>query len=105
MTDVTVATEILRQLGGNRFRAMTGAKNFTGHASALSFKLPSNFATKGVNYVKVTLTPADTYIVEFLKIRALKVTPIETVEDVYHDNLQGVFTRVTGLDTSLGRTR
>ncbi|EFE7250305.1 hypothetical protein F9V24_27190, partial [Escherichia coli] len=62
-----VATEILNQLGGNRFIAMTGAKNFTcfdeNGESGLCFRLPSNFAMKGINLVKIKLTFSDTYLV------------------------------------------
>ncbi|HFN7312713.1 TPA: hypothetical protein ACHGUK_004268 [Escherichia coli] len=49
-----VATEILNQLGGNRFIAMTGAKNFTcfdeNGESGLCFRLPSNFAVMTPTY-------------------------------------------------------
>ncbi|AXF77019.1 hypothetical protein AV903_14875 [Erwinia tracheiphila] len=40
-----IAVEILNQLGGNKFIAMTGAKNFVWlENGGLIFKLPSNFA-------------------------------------------------------------
>ena len=39
-TDLTVANTILQQLGGNKFRVMTGAKNFVGSNDALTFRLP-----------------------------------------------------------------
>jgi hypothetical protein len=96
-----VAKTILEQLGGNRFAMMTGAKNFVGSADSLSFKLPSNFAKSGINFVRVTLDPSDTYTVKFLKIRGAKVTEIETREMVYCDTLQSTFKAVTGLDTHL----
>ncbi|ELO20746.1 hypothetical protein SEEE0116_09994, partial [Salmonella enterica subsp. enterica serovar Enteritidis str. 648900 1-16] len=48
-----VATEILNQLGGNCFIAMTGAKNFAyfdeDGECGLSFRLPSKFAMNGIN--------------------------------------------------------
>ena len=37
---MTTAATILEQLGGNKFRAMTGAKNFLDGGSYLSFHLP-----------------------------------------------------------------
>ncbi len=108
-TDLTVANTILEQLGGNRFLAMTGARNLAGDATSLSFRLPGNgFAKNGINYVKVTLEPSDTYTVVFKKIgRApgFKVTEFDKVEDVYCDNLREVFERATGLATSLGTMR
>lgn len=97
--DTRVATTILQQLGGNRFIAMTGAKYFTSYPDALVFRLPK--ARKQINVVKITLMPSDTYKMEFMKVRAMKLTTIETVEDVYFDALQDVFTRVTGLYTRL----
>ena len=69
--------------------------------NGLQIKLPSNFATNGINVVRITLTPADEYDVEFGKLRGLNYKVIETVEGVYCDMLQDVFTSATGLLTSL----
>ena len=97
-----VAQTILAQLGGGKFLAMTGAKNLIAHESALSFKLPAGTSRDGSNYIKITLTAMDDYQIETLGVRGLKVTPKSFREGVYADNLQAVFTSVTGLDTSLG---
>ena len=115
-----VAETILKQLGGNKFRVMTGAKNFMSHAPvagskgpALSFTLPSRFAKDGINFVKIVLTAADTYDITFTKIgpqpsmkRLLQgaqqsITVVAEVTDIYADQLQSTFTRHTGLDTHL----
>ena len=40
--DMRVAEEILRQLGGNRFRVMTGAKNFSGTDNSLRMRIGRN---------------------------------------------------------------
>lgn len=96
-----VAETILAQLGGRRFLAMTGAKNLMSDGPALRFNLPSNFATGGINFVKVTLTAADDYTIEFGKIRGMKYKVITTKDGVYCDNLRAVFTAVTGLDCTL----
>ena len=102
---MNVATTILQQLGGNKFNAMTGAKNHTADDNALMFKLPSNFATDGINFVKIRLMPDDTYTMEFSKITWRKYVPtiksIKILTDVYCDQLQTLFTKVTGLDTHL----
>lgn len=97
------AKTILQQLGGNRFIAMTGAKNCLSDGNSLSFRLPSspNFTKDGINYVKITLTPADEYNMEFGKIRGHSYKIIKTVEGVYWDSLQELFTEYTGLDTHL----
>jgi len=101
-----VAKTILAQLGGNRFAVMTGAKNLMHGADSngspyLSFKLPSRFATNGINFVRVTLTPADDYKVEFVKVWGMNLKTIAVREGVYADTLRSVFTEATGLDTSL----
>ena len=100
-TNLTVANTILEQMGGRRFAVMTGAKNFVGSDRALSFRLPSNFATDGINAIRVELTPADTYTVTFSKVRGTKVTTIHEVDDVYCDVLADVISRRTGLALSL----
>lgn len=97
---IEVAKTILEQFGGRRFVAMTGAKNFTGSPNSLQFALPSYFAKNGINRVRVTLLPSDTYRVEFFKIRATKVTPISSFDGIYADGLSSVFTTETGLLTT-----
>jgi hypothetical protein len=99
----SVAQIILAQLGGGRFIAMTGAKQLGDHGNGLSFKLPARFAKQGINFVKITLTPADLYDIEFGTIRGLNYTVKATVEGIYCDMLREIFTDKTGLETSLGR--
>lgn len=97
---MTVAQTILSQLGGSRFVAMTGAKNLAGGATSLQMKIGKN--AKKVTHVKVELTAADDYTVTFYEIRGTSVWKVlATVEGVYCDNLREVFTRYTGLYTSL----
>ena len=96
-----VAKTILQQLGGSRFTAMTGAKSLMAHADGLSFRLPSRFARDGINYVKITLTPADTYDVEFGKVWGRQYRVVHVSEGDYAEDLRRIFTTWTGLDTSL----
>ena len=97
-----IASEILHQLGGRRFIAMTGAKGFLINSEgALTFRLPSSFARDGINAVTIKLDPSDTYTVRFLKIRGTGVKELAVVSDVYNDELQRVFTEHTGLNTHL----
>ena len=96
------AEQILNQLGGNKFVAITGAKVFTQGPGVLNFRLPSNFANNGINHVRVVLESNDTYCVRFSKIRGLNCKTIEECDGVYADGLRGLFTAVTGLETSLG---
>lgn len=103
MTDMTVANTILEQLGGNKFIAMTGARNLTGSDNSLSFRLPGagGFCKQGINAVKITLTAMDDYIVEALRIRGSKIAPVAYREGVYCDTLRETFETMTGLRTSL----
>jgi len=100
-----IAQTILQQLGGRRFVVMTGARNLVGLSQGLGFKLPSGFARNGINYVRITLDPSDTYTVEFMKIPRGKyeAVPVRSVSGVYDDGLQQLFTSETGLDTNLGK--
>lgn len=90
---------LLQQLGGNRFIAMTGANTFIRGDNYVSFRIPR--AKDGINYVKITLNSKDLYDMEFGMIRTPKYFKRETVNDVYSEQLQEVFTEKTGLYTRL----
>lgn len=96
-----IARTILEQLGGTRFLVMTGAKDLIFGNFSLHFRLPSNFAKQGINKVIITLEPSDTYKLEFFKIWGSKFRLIDSANDIYNENLQDVFTRITGLATRL----
>lgn len=102
-TQLSLANEILAQLGGRKFLVMTGAKNLLALENGLQFRLPSapHFVKDGINCVQIILDPADTYTVKFMKIRGAKVTTVKECDDIYNDMLQSVFTCHTGLDTHL----
>ncbi len=97
MSDLTVANTILKQLGGNRFKVMTGASNFCGDTNSLSFRLPGDISKK-IRYVRVVLTPADLYDVSYLNNKGVA---LKQNEGIYFDSLQRCFTEATGLDTHL----
>lgn len=103
MVDSTIAGNILRQLGGQRFIAMTGARNLVAHERALSFGLQANLTKQKANRVQITLDADDTYTVEVGKVnmRKLDYSVLATVHGVYADSLRKVFTNLTGLDTHL----
>ena len=103
MSDLTVMKTILEQLGGNKFVAMTGAKNFVGDGNSLSFRLPGGgFCKNGINAVRITLNGSDLYDVRYMRVRGSKLTTVEEVSDLYFDSLTDSIERVTGLATSLG---
>lgn len=90
---------ILEQLGGNKFIAMTGAKNLVAGGAYLSFHIGRNSA--GINGVRIELTYQDLYKVEFLRLSKKECKVVEKYEGVYSDDLQNLFTRVTGMATRL----
>jgi hypothetical protein len=101
----TTASIILMQLGGGKFKAMTGAKNFLTNGNDLSFSLPGSggFCKNGINRVNIELTPADTYNVKFYRLRGSKLVTISEHTDIYEDGLREMFERETGLATSMGK--
>ena len=87
--------EVIAQLGGGRFIAMTGAKDFFIGPKGMVFKIGRN--SKSVNYIRINLNSMDTYDVEFLSIRNYKekvkyskkkcikwTLPIESVKTNYY---------------------
>lgn len=98
-----VAQTILAQLGGNRFVAMTGAKNLVALESGFQFDLP-RAALAGINRVQVEYeTATDTYTVIAWKINSRAFTFDEKgrVSAVYSEDLQRIFTLLTGLATCI----
>lgn len=100
MTNTQIATTIFKQLGGNKFAAMTGSKNFLSDGNALLMHLTRNKAK--AKYLRIELNAMDTYTMTFrgpANKNTLECAVIEKIEGVYNDMLADVFTRVTGLDT------
>jgi len=97
--NMAVARTILQQLGGNKFRTMTGAKNFIAINNGISFQIPK--AKNGINCIQIKLNGKDLYDLSFIKIHGTKVTTISDDSDVYCDMLQDIFTQTTSLDTHL----
>ena len=99
--NLEVANEILKQLGGDRFAMMTGAKNFAGGHDYLSFKIPSN-NKKRVSHVIVRYNAGqDLYEMKFLAVRGINTKEVVSFEGVFCDQLQSIFTEVTGFYTKL----
>ncbi len=97
MSDMTVANEILRQLGGRgRVGALLGVTQFAGDETSLRVKFKAQ-GMDGINCFKVTLDPSDTYTVEFFKTGRLDYTEKGKIEDVYCDNLVETIETRTGL--------
>jgi hypothetical protein len=100
--ELTVPQTILQQLGGNKFLAMTGAKNLLGDVDSLTFKLPARITKDGITHVRIRLMSTDLYGIEWLKIRGTRA-PVQVAEDdgIHAEQLRSLFTARTGLDVAL----
>lgn len=96
------AEEVLQQLGGRKFIVMTGAKNFVKNdkEKSIVFKIGGG-AKNSINHVKITLTSMDLYNIDFISVRGTNIKTVATVKGVYNDQLQSMFTKYTGMNTSL----
>ena len=100
MGSMTVAKTILEQLGGNKFRMMTGAKNFLGFTDGITMKIGRNSSNS--NWLKITLNSMDTYDMEFAKVTRMgEKKSVTEYNNIYNDMLTDVFTKHTGMYTSL----
>jgi hypothetical protein len=89
-----VANTIKDQLGRQAL-AMMGAKNLVGGKDYLSFRIGRN--SKGVNYVKITLTPMDLYDIEFGAIRGTNYKVKYEAKGVYADMMHKIIEDNTGM--------
>jgi hypothetical protein len=95
-----IAKTILQQLGGNKFIAMTGAKNLGFTDKGIQMKIGRN--AKGVTHVIIDLDRGkDLYNIEFVKVRGMKRTTVKKLKGIYADQLKKIFTQYTGLRVSL----
>ena len=100
MSNLTVAKTILEQLGGNKFRMMTGAKHLAGDENSLSMRIGRNSSNS--NYLKITLNSMDLYDMEFCKLTKLgEKKSVTEYNNVYNDLMRGTFTAHTGMYTTL----
>ena len=113
--DATIARTIYEQIGGNRFAVMTGAKDIVLLPNGLRFRIGRNKSK--TNLIEIKLNGMDLYDMEFiyhrngyLKVDHKKLTAkwiddktelIKRFENIYFDQLEELFTMVTGLYTRL----
>ncbi|MCK9531409.1 MAG: hypothetical protein M0R77_12750 [Gammaproteobacteria bacterium] len=100
-TDREVAAIIYSQIGGDRFKVMTGAHSFSAVEQGISFKLPRN------KYMFIKLNGRDLYDVSLWRAghfrgdKWIQADCKKKTVDVYAEDLQNTFTEMTGLYTSL----
>ena len=98
-----VVETILEQMGGNKFMVMTGARPVVHGPHMLTFKLPTNQSK--ANYLDVIHNPGkDLYTMIFRRVsnRGMDSKNLVEYDDVYADQLQPMFEKVTGMYTTLG---
>jgi len=93
--------QTLQQLGGNRFIAMTGAKNLAVDKSKNELHMKIMRNSKGISHVRIRLTSMDLYDMEFLQVRAGKIKIKSKEKGVYGDQLAKMFKKNTGLNVRL----
>jgi hypothetical protein len=94
------AQTILNQLGGNKFIAMTGSKNFVSLGNGLRMNLTKNKVK--AKWLKIILNSNDTYTMDFFTAdKNLNIVTKAKFENIYCDMLQSIFTQTTGLYTKL----
>lgn len=108
MSDMAVATEILRQLGGRQFLALTGARNLVGSDTGLSLQVSASAQIELRNrctHVRINLDPSDTYTVQFVRFnrKTCEFAECSKHEGVFCDQLQDLFEAQTGLLVTLQR--
>jgi hypothetical protein len=96
--DKRQAGVLIKQLGGSRFIAMTGAKDFVVGPKGATFKIGRN--AKSISHVRIDLEN-DLYNVEFLLVRGTNIRVKSYFKHVYFDQLRDLFEKETGLRTSL----
>ena len=94
------AKELLNQLGGNKFKAMTGAKDFGIGSDGLHFKIGRN--SKSISHIVIDYDRGkDLYNMKFLRVRAGKIKVIKKLKGIYTDQLGEIFKRYTGMNVRL----
>lgn len=108
-----IASTILQQLGGGRFLLMTGTKDLIAIENGLKMTLARNGSK--ANRLEITLNGADLYDIKFYHFTPWrfstrggqfreypeKITVIKEYKNCYCDQLQELFTNVTGMYTRL----
>lgn len=99
-TNEQIAQEILNQLGGKRFLAMTGAKNLAFDGPALTMHLTKNKAK--AKYLRIELTDLDLYNVIFRKDgKDFTFPEVARYDGIEVCQLRDIYTDVTGHYLSL----
>lgn len=107
-----VAQTIYQQIGGPRFLAMTGSHHLVADGNTLRMVLARNKSKANRLYITYD-EGKDLYSMRFFRVTGgylnkktyawvpEKTTEIKTIDELYCDDLERIFTDVTGLVTRL----
>lgn len=107
-----VAQTIYMQLGGPRFTAITGSHHLVADGNTLQMVLARNMSKANRLHISYN-EGSDLYTMRFFRITGgylnmktyawmpEKTTEVKTLEDIYADDLERLFTEITGLVTRL----
>ena len=112
-----IANDIFNQLGGRHFTAMTGTKGFVWDEAKQTLRMALTKNASKANRLEIIYNYDDTYTMRFYhhtpyrtridiekriwKEYPEKITEIKTYKHIYCDQLQELFTEVTGMYTRL----
>ncbi len=95
-----IANEIYRQLGGNKFRVMTGAKMMVSTENGIRMRIGRN--KTNANFMEVSLNSLDLYDITLAKLTKMgEMKSVKTYDNVYNDMLVRIFESHTGMYTTL----
>ena len=97
---IPASDALLDTLGIRRFTDLSGARDFLFEEGCISFKLPSHFARKGINEIRIQLTADARYDISFSRISRLARVQIAVDRDVSPEEVKGILFQRTGLRIS-----
>ena len=92
-----IQQEMIKQLGGNKFTVMTGAK-YSAEDQTLTVKFKGSAVA---NIMWIALNSLDLYNVKIAKYRGMNVKVVEDLENIGCEDLVPIFEKTTGLHTKL----
>ncbi|MCG3771463.1 MAG: hypothetical protein JW384_02649 [Nitrosomonadaceae bacterium] len=94
--DQEIGKTILAQMGGaRRLQMMLGVTKFILLNNGVAFGWPNKTPTKG-NYIEIRLNGSDLYDAVFFMMGRGAKKPVKSFDDVYAEDLVGIFERQTG---------
>ena len=98
--NLTIAKTIIQQLGGNKFIAMTGARNIFADGQGVTMQIMKNKSK--AKYLTIQLNSLDLYDMQFKSIdKDFNLIIKAEKQNVYAEDLETIFTNITGLNTRL----